>query len=527
MKKLYLLFLITTTFCFSQNIHPIPSHLTGFYNPSTVTNPTLNDPNIISRIDTLISNLDAGGGFHETNGGVNSTYFSKRILAHIQLYYYYTNEGDASKANDQKVLIEFFFGLLLDEQCISYSAQTECTFEHGGFPANYGNVALRDDLNANPLPTALALKVFAQVRDLYDNLGMSVPIISCDEFEDRVYQAKHALYTYQQINYQYINLTSFTQMAATSIHQLYDDAWSMDFLIEKATELLYKTGDLRPFESGDLDWQRSWEEGQQADGSWKDYGAVYVVGNSFLSADGTLLDLNECQKWHDSELDYHATITEGLAHLYHTLESGELKDKTKDHLLASINHIIDYNEVTEFLENPFNNAVIEDTGTVLNNDYAQTRLTGTGRITKYHRELASSECPGFNYSKRVVGIGFVRSLIFSKNYIETLLPNDHDILDQLISGLVIRIILAGPNNIPVDQLYDLSLFLNRNNLNEIQKNRSKDKAIAAFKFDPTNTATIVSHKENTTLTLDFNEDIYSHTQEAVDMIAGDFNGNGF
>ncbi|WP_298424303.1 T9SS type A sorting domain-containing protein [uncultured Kordia sp.] len=562
MKKIFFIFLLITTVCFSQEIHDIPTSLGTYYQESP-GNEEISDENILIRIDTIFSYLNGtivdatlpdahqGEAFENHFRGVVSVYYSKRILAHIQLYYYYSNQGATLEANDQKDQIAKFFDLFLGEQCTDYSPSQDaanCSFSHGGFPAEYQGEELPDDPSANPLPTALALKVFAEVRNLYDSLGEPVPIIGCDEFEDRVYQAKHALYTYQQINYQYLNMTGFTQIGATSIHELYDDAWSMDFLMEKATELFDQTGPLRPYEGGDPDWDKDWNEGQQADGSWKDYGAIYVIGDYFLSANGvTLLDLNECQKWHDSELDYHSIITEGLAYLYSTLEEGDLKDKTRKHLVASINHVIDYDGQTTHIENPFNPLV---TGT----GQQQTRLTNLGRITKYHREADLTDClvdtfvngsnPRINMSdglndyivffpKRSVGIGFLRSLILSRNYLDGLPTAEQEILDALIAGLTREIINVGGGpsgsgykNLPYEQLYDLSLYLNRKNLNNIQKNRSKDKAVAAFKFDDTNTATIVSHKENTTLTLDFNEAIYSHNQEAVDMLSGDFNGNG-
>ncbi|WP_430410778.1 FG-GAP-like repeat-containing protein [Kordia sp.] len=541
MKKLYLLFLLTTTVCFSQEIHNIPQ-LYQYHYYGAITRTTISDSNILSRVNTIIANLDgndpATDGFHLNNLGVNSVYFSKRVLAHIQLYYYYMDQGNSGSANIEKTSLDYYFKLLLDEQCISYNTNSalECT-DHGGFPANYGNDELSPDWTANPLPTALALKTFVEVRNFYDGLGQQVPFISCDEFEDRVYQAKHALYTYQQINYQYINMMGFIQIAATSMHELYDDAWSMDFLIEKLTELYNKTGPLRPFEGGDPDWQRMWEEGQQADGSWKDYGAIYVIGNNYIDNSGNQASLNECQKWHDSELDYHSVITEGLAYSYHTLEAGALKDSTRAHLLRSINHIIDYNGETEYLEHPFNELVIEDADTDLNDDYAQTRLHRTGRVTKYHRELSSTECVAdpdgdgdidYQYDKKLFGIGLIRSLIFAKNYLDNLTIEDAKKLDAIISVLTEHLVNDGgaDSSLPADQLYDLTLFLNRNNLNSIQKNISKDKAIAAFKVDSSNTATIVSHKENAAITLDFNEDFYSHNQEAVDMLSGDFNGNG-
>lgn len=527
MKKLYLLLLLTGTVCFSQTIHPIPVAVADYYN-NAVGHSDISDANIILRIETIINNLDGSEPFEVNNNGVNSVYFSKRILAHIQLYKYYDNINDTVKVIYHKNKLEHFFTLLLDEQCISYSAQTECTFQHGGFPANYGDSELSDDLNANPLPTAMALKAFAEVRNLYDSIGQPVPIIGCDEFEDRVYQAKHALYTYQQIHYQFINMDGFIQIAATSIHQLYSDEWSIDFLIEIGTELFDKAGQLRPFEEGDPDWgSRKWSEGLQPDGSWKDYGAIFVDASTTLA--------QECQKWHDSQLDYHSIITTGLAHLYNILEDGDLRIQAKTHLIASINHIIDYNGHTAFIEHPFNEDVIEDALTpTINDDYAQTRLTGYGRITKYHRELSAVECTNYVYDKRVVGIGFLGSLIFAKNYLDGLSPTEQSILDALISGLTKQIMNTGTggasgtgaNNIPANQLYDLSLFLNMSDLSDIQKNISKDKAIIAFNFNASNQAVISTYAENTTDALELKQDIYSHNQEAVSMVAGDFNGNG-
>lgn len=489
---------------------------------------TISETEVVSQIEEIIGYLDDPNGHDGCPLGEPSVYYSRRVQSHIQLYNYFQRIGDIPKAKEQFLLFEANFKRLLCWQCMEGAAEGfTCSSAHGGFPSGVNN-----DLQANPLSTAVGLQALVEARNLYEVLGEDLIPIACAELEYRIHRAKNALYSYPEINNQYLNLTAFAFMAASTFHQRYNDPESLQFLTEKADQLINKNYPLRPNAVPSPippvtwnyagPWTYSWSEGYQADGSWKDFGR-----DNPSPLPGRIY--GPCERWHDSEFAYHSLMTQGMAVLFGELAPGALRDSSKNRLFGSINHVIDYNGQMTFLELPFN-------PTIVANGYQNTRLTPGGRISRYHREtdVVCRLDPGAaNYAqtlqRKEVGVTFLRSLLFSRLALSAS-PAELQTLDSLISGVTFGI-LATDGSRPAfafEQLYDLSLYLNRDHLQPSPTGGSQpleihnNKLVAAFEND-----TVSSFQGAlTSEILNSEYPFYSGSQKVQHAIGGDFNGDG-
>lgn len=519
--------LVTTILFFSahfliaQNaLHPLPH--ANFQQ-------TVSDSEVVSQINQIVGFLDDPNGHDGCAIGDPSSYYGMRVLAHVELYTYYLRIGDAGNQVEQLQYLKSNLQSLLCQQCVGAPADgLFCGAANGGFPSTVNN-----DDESNPLSTSIGLQALLKARNLYELIGQAQMPITCAEFEYRIEKAKDALFNYPEFNNQYFNLTAFSFITAGLYHERYQDQESIQFLTEKAEQLLLNEYPLRPnavpnpIPSATWNyanvWNYTWSEGYQSDGSWKGFGRDVPSTSNMPRTYGP------CERWHDSEFDYHCLITQGLAILYGELGPGILKDTTKDRLIGSLNHVIDYNGESSYLELPFNSDIIA-------NGYAQTRLTPGGRISRYHRET-DSVCKlnplATNYTstlqRKEIGVTYLRSLIFSKLALSQF-PANIPTLDSLISGVTAGI-LATNGSTPgfsFQQLYDLSLYLNKDHLTPLiatgqtPLNSFKNKLIVALESDPVKS--FQGDTPNGILNSEYT--FYNGNQKVQHSIAGDFNGDG-
>ncbi len=160
-----------------------------------------------------------------------------------------------------------------------------------------------------------------------------------------------------------------------------------------------------------LSYQRSSSDPEGDDGSWK---SRFTTDPDYV--------------WHDSNSAYHGIILRGLAELYSEIPDSDqtFKNKTKNSIIKSINHIIDYNGVVGTPES----RLFDNSG-----DY-------DGRVWLYHRSDNTYYGYPTNYSLK--GDFIIQSLLWVRN--NMYFSNEDNLrIDQLINGVVKGLIAVVKN----------------------------------------------------------------------------------
>ncbi|MGH1388181.1 T9SS type A sorting domain-containing protein [Kordia sp.] len=524
MKKT--LFFIALLFCSfavkAQSIHQLPTSPVDIAFKYTFhTNPAqFNDTTIVDAIDDILQIHLANADQNLLNNPLTTNeYLTKRVLSHILLYYYFDNQGEFSERDTHLVHFQTYFQHLLDAQCISYNTQNICANSNGGFHLDI------DDPVSTRI-TSLALEAFLEAKKFFKIACGAVLPISETEFEDRIQQATNIILNDPKHNNRYFNGVASAFTALSKHYEIYRDAASQNFLLTKGDELINELHPLRSDTNTSTVWiyhevwdnNYDWNEGMQVDGSWKDFGEDWSIDSGLPGR-----EYNDFERWHDSESAYHSTMIEGLAYLYKNVSDTSLKTNTREKLIASINHIIDYNGKTLGLEhNNFENFIVG------NGSYSQTRLSSGGRIANHHRETIASEYPAGEIKQTVTGTTLLRSLITAENVLKSYFSTDQasiDRLDLIIRGVAFGITNNLGNN-SYQQLYDLAAFLNRDAINGnfpgTQYTKDKlvvafdNKLISAFHQDDIPTGDKLARVDN----------FYIHNQQTYQMTSGDFDNNG-
>ncbi|MBC8754909.1 T9SS type A sorting domain-containing protein [Kordia sp. YSTF-M3] len=546
-KTLFIIFLLLCAFTIKaqviNEIHVIPSSTIdaldvelrySLLSPDDPAIFTINNDLVVSHIENLMTYRLAELENDNLDGGNPNVYYARRVQSHILFYYYFENIGDEDKKDDHLEFFKDYFELLLGEQCYAGSViPNPCNLSHGGFGSNTTSTDI-----VNALTTGIALEAYLDARKFlktvcYNNPNEPIMPISETEFEDRILQAKNELLAYPEYNNQYFNLTATAFMALSKHIDAYNDQASKDFLVNKGSELLNVGHPLRSDVNTSTQWHYAqdwsstyaWNEGFQVDGSWKSFGRDRSYTETALpNVNPRVYDAYE--RWHDSELDYHGIMIEGIAQLYRRLSDPTLKANARKKVIASINHLIDYNGTINGLENTtFEPFFVDLPADSYYGELSQTRLTTDFKVAKYHRESSDYD-PGDLGTSAVIGAQILRSLIVSKNNLKTtLLPTDIDRLNKMIDGMAYGII-QDPASLAVQQFYDLALYLNRDaiNGNFPGTQYTNDKLIVSFE----NKLISAFHQDDVPAgdKLVRVDNFYIHEQESYQMVSGDFSGDG-
>jgi glycerophosphoryl diester phosphodiesterase len=553
MKKtlFFILFTLGAFVIKAQEIHQIPTDVLydgtpdldvelRYINFSSSTN--IEDPSVEANIQNIIDNYlpAAEAGLIADNKDV-SVLYARRVQSHILLYYHFDQKGDFTKRDEQLTYFDTYFVKLLGKQCVDYALRDPaCAGDNNGNNGGFTS-PVNGDYTANPRTTAIGLNALLDARKFLKIACNAISPIPSSELEDRILQAKNALLAYSEFNNQYLNLTAFGFNAAAKHVETYNDLASKNFLATKGAELLNKTHPLRPNPSIEWDYAEdwntatngvNWNEGQQADGSWKDFARDLSFSATAVAGVNPRI-YDPFERWHDSEMDYHGVMIEGLANLHRFTSDPTLRNTARTQLINSINHIIDYNGELNGLENTSFDPVFQ----LDNYEHLlkRTRLTLVGRVAKYHRET-SDYSDFLEYpvdipdngkkliQKTVPGNQLLRGLIEAERSLRLTNATDISRLDMLINGIAFGIIYSGVNN-TYEQLYDLSLFLNRHAINGnipgTQYTNDKlivsfdHKLISAFHQDDLPAGDDLARVDN----------FYVREQQSYQMVAGDFNND--
>jgi glycerophosphoryl diester phosphodiesterase len=530
----------------AQEIHQIPTDVLHNGTPDLdvelryinfSSSSTIEDTSIEANIQNIIANYlpATEAGLIADNKDV-SVLYARRVQSHILLYYHFDQKGDFTKRDEQLAYFDTYFVKLLEKQCTNYDLNDPtCNTANGGFTS-----PVNGDYNANPRTTAIGLDALLDARKFLKIACNATSPIPSTELEDRIFQAKNALLIYSEFNNQYLNLTAFGFNAAAKHVETYNDLASKNFLATKGAELLNKTHPLRPNPSTEWhyadDWNTAtnganWNEGQQTDGSWKDFARDLSFVQTAVAGVNPR-PYHPFERWHDSEMDYHGVMIEGLANLHRVTSDPTLRITARTQLVNSINHVIDYNGELNGLENTSFDTIFQLPE--YEHLLKRTRLTLVGRVAKYHREtsdyedfLENPDIPGNGKKlaqKTIPGNQLLRGLLEAERSLRLTDPTDIYRLDLLINGIAFGIIYSGVNN-TYEQLYDLSLFLNRHAINgNIPGTQyTDDKLIVAFDHK------LISafHEDDLPATGDLArvDNFYIREQQSYQMVAGDFDND--
>ena len=510
MKKIILISIVLFATKLCAQIHPI--NLSYYSSPSPVSEAVV-ETRIEYLLNTFLPNKEYGADPEDYFGDM-SIYYSKRVISHVQLYEYYSSINNQSQMTIHENYLDEYLDKLLGEQCVTGYDPNICSGPHGGFPSP-GNTSTF----ANPKVTAEALQALVSAKFFYEKTSLQAPISLC-ELDERIILAKDAMLAYTLFNDHYTNLTAFGFIASASLQDYYGDFESYQFLETKGNILL---NGLPPLKSNasTTGWNLAWDEGYQADGSWKVFG--YDGTNNLFPND-------LCSRWHDSEAIYHAAMIEGLAELFRSLNGGTLKENAKEKLINAINHIIDYNGEASGI-------IGAEATSGPNGDYENSRLSNNGLISNYHRETDNNCIPDedlttnpiFKPTIETQGYGYIVALIRAKKALEadvSTTPSELAIIDNLIHGLA-KLIFTGMtyrDSRGMTQLVDLSYYLNRSNYYDTKKLDRLQTEELVISFD---NSEIYRFKVNTTTNILTNyETFYDGSKLTEKIVSGDFNGNG-